>query len=148
MACHTRFELRPVPATQHQEIRLEEELAPAVLDACFTLWREYSDLSERAPSAFAVCEDELLSWYAELQYKTRGAGKCSNCRTAVRHALKVRVECSGGSTRTYVCLCTRCLVAEEALADRVLYRVAGRWIESRHAREKAERRSGSMKQAA
>jgi hypothetical protein len=100
------------------------------------LTRNNQALSETAPMAFPECERDWLAWYAELQYKTRGGGKCSQCRAPVRHALKVRAERTDGSTRTYVCLCTRCLVAEEALSTRVLYLVAGYWMESRQARER------------
>ena len=142
-----RFELQRLSATHRKNVRLEEELAPAVLEAGAALWREYSELSEASPAAFPVCGSELLAWYAELQYKTRGGSKCSQCRAPVRHALKVRAEREDGSTRTYVCLCTRCLVAEEALAKRVLYRVAGQWVEKRRTREKAARRQ-RRKQAA
>jgi hypothetical protein len=104
------------------------------------------NLSETVPAVFFECEHDWLVWYAEMQYKTRGGGKCSQCRAPVRHALKIRAERTDGSTRTYVCLCTRCLVAEEALSTRVLYLVAGHWMESRQVRERTARRT--RKQAA
>ncbi len=110
---------------------LETELGPAILDACSSLLREYSELSQAAPAAFAICERELLAWYGELQYKTRGAGRCSSCRCSVRHALKVRAERHDGSTRTYVSLCTRCMISEEAVSHRLLLMVEGRWHEFR-----------------
>jgi hypothetical protein len=130
MASHPRLQSQPAPYAHFRQAQLEEELGSAVLDACFSLWREYSELSEHAPAAFPVCEHDLLAWYAELQYKTRGGGRCSQCRAPVRHALKVRADRYDGSTRTYLCLCTRCLVAEEAQSIRVLYRVASRWVET------------------
>ena len=113
---------------------LESEFGPAILDTCSNLLREYSELAKTAPAAFAGCEHELVSWYGELQYKTRGSGRCSKCRCAVRHALKVRAERNDGSTRTYVCLCTRCMVAEEADSDRLHLMVDGRWLQYRAAR--------------
>ena len=139
MASHPRLELQPAELTPNQPAHLEEELGPAVLDACFSLWREYSELSEKAPSAFPQCEQELLTWYAELQFKTRGGWRCSQCGTPVRHALKVRAERCDTSTRTYLCLCTRCLVAEEALSWHVLYRMGGEWVASRRQGAAAER---------
>jgi hypothetical protein len=131
MATLPALEIEPVRLESTQKTRLEDELGSAVLDACFSLWREYSELSETAPSAFPVCEQDLLFWYAELQFKTRGGGRCSQCGSPVRHALKVRAERHDGSTRTYVCLCTRCLVSEEALSVRVQFRFASQWVESR-----------------
>jgi hypothetical protein len=122
---------QPAQLQFNQQTCLEDELGPAVLEACCSLWREYSELSGTAPTAFPVCEQALLLWYAELQFRTRGGGRCSECGSPVRHALKVRAERHDGSTRTYLCLCTRCLVAEEALAGQVLFRVAGQWVESR-----------------
>ena len=133
------------PATHYAS--LEAELAPAILDTCSTLLREYSELAKAAPVAFAACEHELMSWYGELQYKTRGAGRCSLCRCSVRHALKVRAERTDGSTRTYVCLCTRCMVAEEADSFRLLLMVDGRWLESR-AHAKRQHHERPLKQAA
>lgn len=138
MASRSRFKLQPVALTPNEDVRLEVELGPDIRDAGFALWREHS---EAAPPSFPVCERDWLAWYAELQYKMRGGGKCSQCRAPVRHALKVRAERTDGSTRTYVCLCTRCLVAEEALSTRVLYRVAGHWTESRHGRDRTGRRT-------
>ena len=125
------LEPQPALSNPHKQALLEEELGSAVLDACFSLWQEYSQLSERAPSAFPVCGEELLGWYAELQYKTRGGGRCSQCRAPVRHALKIRADRQDGSTRTYLCLCTRCLVAEEAVSHRILHRVSSHWVEVR-----------------
>jgi len=137
MADHTRFKVPPLGLTPGQNPRLEQELGSAVLDAGLALWREYSHLCQEAPESFSECSHDLLSWYAELQYKTRGGGKCSQCHAVVRHALKVRAERTDGSTRTYLCLCTRCLVAEETLSTRVLHQVAGHWVEGRPARKKS-----------
>jgi hypothetical protein len=101
--------------------------------------QNHENLSETGRAAFPECDRDWLAWYAELRYQTCGGGKCSLCRTPVRHALKVRAERTDGSTRTYVCLCTRCLIAEEALSTRVLYLVAGRWTLSRQPRERTAR---------
>lgn len=125
------LEPHPAPSNPQKQALLEEELGSAVLEACFSLWREYSELSQTAPSAFPVCGEELVGWYAELQYKTRGGGRCSQCRAPVRHALKIRAERHDGSTRTYLCLCTRCLIAEEAVSHHILHRVATHWVEVR-----------------
>jgi hypothetical protein len=131
MAAHSRLKVVRHGLTPDQNPRLEQELGPAVLDAGLALWREYSHLCESAPESFPECSRDLLTWYAELQYKTRGGGKCSLCGAVVRHALKVRAERTDNSTRTYLCLCTRCLVAEETLSHRVLHQVAGHWVEGR-----------------
>lgn len=131
MASQPNPETQPLTVEPNQQTRLEEELGPAVLDACFSLWREYSELSELAPSAFPLCEHDLLSWYAELQFRMRGGRRCSQCGAPVRHALKIRAERHDGSTRTYLCLCTRCLIAEGAVSGRVLFRVAEQWVERR-----------------
>jgi hypothetical protein len=134
MASHPGLELQPLTLESqepNQQTSLEHELGPAVLDACSSLWREYAELSAMAPSAFPVCEQDLLDWYAELQFKTLGGSRCSLCGASVRHALKVRAERPDGSTRTYLCLCTRCLIAEEAVCGRVLFRVANQWVQAR-----------------
>jgi hypothetical protein len=116
MARKSRFELHPSASTPNKK-----------------------DLSETASAPFPVLERELLARYAELQYKTRGGGKCSQCRAPVRHALRIRAERADGGARSYVCLCARCLVAEEALSTRVLYQVAGQWVESRQPRKRNAR---------
>jgi hypothetical protein len=144
----TRLKLVPLELTPDCNPRLEQELGSAVLDAGLALWREYSHLCEAAPDSFPECGRDLLTWYAELQYKTRGGGKCSQCGAVVRHALKVRAERTDGSTRTYLCLCTRCLVAEETLSHVVLHQVAGHWVEGRHKRKKSSEITPSRKQAA
>lgn len=131
MASQPGLEPQPLTLQPNQQTRLEEELGPAVMEACFSLWREYSELSEMAPTAFHVCERDLLYWYAELQFRTRGGRRCSQCGAPVRHALKIRAERHDGSTRTYLCLCTRCLIAEEAVSGRVLFRIAEQWVETR-----------------
>ena len=136
MASHSGLKLQPIALTPNRNVRPENALGRAALNADIALWREFSDLSEAAPAAVPVCERALLSWYAELQYKMRGGGKCSQCRAPVRHALRIRAEQTDSSNRTYLCLCTRCLVAEEALSARVLYRVAGHWVERRHPRKR------------
>lgn len=141
MARKSRLEPQRIALAPNKNVCRDEKLESAVLDPGSARWREYSTLMKTALAAIPVCGLDLLAWYGELQYKTRGPGKCSQCRAPVRHALKVRAERTDGSTRTYVCLCTRCLVAEESLSTRVLYRVAGRWVESQHAREKAARRT-------
>ncbi len=128
------------PSHNQLQQRMEDELGPAILEACNSLWREYTGRSEKAPAEFAVGKQDLLNWYAELQFKIRGPGKCSQCRAPVRHALKVRAEHPDGSVRTYLCLCTRCLVAEEALSDRLRYRIGSEWVERP---AKATRKSAS-----
>src|SRR5947209_7387653 len=67
---------------------LEHELAPAVLDACRSLWQEFADLSALDPRAFCNDEHELLRWYAELHFRLgSGGGRCVECGAHVRHAL-------------------------------------------------------------
>jgi len=118
---------RGVRANGHRD--LEHELGPAVLDACRCIWREFVELSSLDPQSFADDEQELLRWYAELQFRLgTGGGHCDECGAHVRHALPMRAEI-GDSVRDYHCLCTRCLVAVEHEADRIWYTVAGRHIE-------------------
>ena len=109
---------------------LELELAPAVLDACRNLWREFSELSCIEPGSFCDQEHELLRWYAELQFRLgAGGGRCVECRAHVRHALPIRAEILGGSVREFLCLCTRCVVAVEHAASRMWYMIEDKLIE-------------------
>ncbi len=109
---------------------LEHELAPAVLDACRSLWREFAELSCLDPDMFSEDEHELLRWYAELQFRLgAGGGRCVECRAHVRHALPIRAELMDGSAREFLCLCTRCLVAVEHEADRMWYVLGDKLIE-------------------
>lgn len=117
---------RGTPAPQRS---LEEELGPAVLDACRAIWSEFVELSSFEPRSFGDDEQELLHWYAELQFRLgAGGGRCSECGAHVRHALPMRVEMED-SILDFRCLCTRCMVAFEQQAERMWYTVAGRFIE-------------------
>lgn len=114
----------------HRPRDLERELAPAVLDACHLVWKEFAELSGSDPSAFPDDEQDLLRWYAELQFRLGGGGgRCVECRAHVRHALPLRAEMSNGSIREFLCLCTRCVVAIEHDADRIWYMVGDQRIE-------------------
>lgn len=109
---------------------LELELAPAILDACRSLWREFADLASLDPQTFCEDEHELLRWYAELQFRLgAGGGRCAECRAHVRHALPIRAEMPDGCVREFLSLCTRCLVAIEYDAVRVWYRMGDKLIE-------------------
>ena len=109
---------------------LELELAPSVLDACRSLWREFADLGSVDPDRFCEDENELLRWYAELQFRVgAGGGRCAECRAHVRHALPIRAEMPDGGVREFLCLCTRCLVAMEYEAIRIWYRLDDKLIE-------------------
>ncbi len=109
---------------------LELELAPAVLDACRSLWREFADLAALDPNTFSDHEHELLRWYAELQFRLgAGGGHCAECRAHVRHALPIRAEMLDGHVREYLCLCTRCVVAIEYEAIRMWYMIGDKLIE-------------------
>ncbi len=145
MALPHRLPLQLVTTSVTSPLPQEAELAPAMLHVCTSLLREYLALPTPARVAFAGCEHELLSWYGELQYQMRGAGRCSSCRCSVRHALKIRSEREEGSTRTFLCLCTRCMVAEEADAERLLVLVDGHWLEYR---ANATRRQETLEPAA
>ncbi len=120
---------------------LEIELAPAVLDACRSLWREFTDLASLDPDTFCEDEHELLRWYAELQFRLGAGGRCAECRSHVRHALPVRVEMPDGAVREFPCLCTRCLVAVEYGAARIWYRVDDKLIEHRISRGRVLRKA-------
>jgi hypothetical protein len=98
---------------------LEQELVPAVLEHCRFLSEEYASLARTAPAAFPFEDRDLLAWYAELKYKLSGGGHCTICRAHVRHAVPVTSERADNITVIYACLCTRCLVAEEAISRRV-----------------------------
>jgi hypothetical protein len=56
----------------------------------------------------------LISLQAELNYRQDGGGRCSECRTPVRHLVRVVARKTDGSSREFQCLCTRCLEAERA----------------------------------
>ena len=109
---------------------LELELAPAILDACRSLWREFAELSSLDPYTFSDQEHELLRWYAELNFRLgTGGGRCVECNAHVRHALPIRAETLDGSMREFLCLCTRCLVAVEYDAIRIWYVIDNKPVE-------------------
>ena len=70
----------------------------------------------------------LIFHHAELNYKLFGGGRCSLCNSAVRHIISVAVEKNGRETR-HQCLCTRCLVGERALSQRVILRLGRAAVE-------------------
>jgi hypothetical protein len=72
---------------------------------------------------------KALTSYAELQYKTRGGGRCAICRSSVRHVLPVTVEHTDGSVVQHDGLCTRCLEAEKAQAKKVTIKVGNTSLE-------------------
>lgn len=74
---------------------------------------------------------------AEIGFKTEGGSHCSVCRSHVRHAVQVVCQRPDGASVTFDCLCTRCLVAEEARSSKVLLRFGGMAIESKGSRRKA-----------
>ena len=109
---------------------LELELAPAVLDTCRSLWREFADLATINPGTFCHDDYELLRWYAELQFRLgAGGGRCVECRAHVRHAVCIRAEMLDGCMREFLCLCTRCLVAVEHDANRMWSVIEDKLIE-------------------
>lgn len=79
---------------------------------------------------------ESLSHHAELNFKLNGGKHCPVCNAHVRHVIEVVVE-KGAETKTYECLCTRCLEAERASADRVTLKL-GRGKVELHKREPGE----------
>lgn len=119
---HPQSELRPRRS-------LENELGPAVLDACRSLWSEFVELASVDPESFSDNEHELLRWYAEVQFQLgSGGSRCAECRAHVRQAIPIRVEIAD-AVRDFRCLCTRCIVGFEHEADRMWYTVAGKLIE-------------------
>ena len=78
------------------------------------------EVLEKAPTLPAeVAHILVLRTTAELKYQLHGGTKCQLCRSHVRHALYVTSHYADNLTRTFRALCTRCMVAEEALAKRV-----------------------------
>ncbi len=128
--------------SSQQDHRLEDELAPAVLDACRSLWIEFTELSRLDPLMFSENERELLRWYAEQEFRLgAGGSRCVACRAHVRHALPIRAEAGDGSVREFLSLCTRCLVALEYESDRIWYVVGDRLIEHYVPRRRANRKA-------
>jgi hypothetical protein len=71
----------------------------------------------------------LLSCYAELQFKLNGGSKCPLCRAAVRHVVPVIAENTDGSSQEYSCLCTRCFEAERAVHAKLIMQVGEARVE-------------------
>src|SRR5437764_1277718 len=65
----------------------------------------------------------LLSCYAELQYKLNGGSKCSICRSTVRHVVPVFVQRLDGHEDSYGCLCTRCFEGERAQSTSIRLKI-------------------------
>lgn len=61
----------------------------------------------------------LLRSTAELRYQLHGGAKCQLCCAHVRHVLYVTCQYAENLSRVFHSLCTRCLVAEEAVAQSV-----------------------------
>ena len=88
------------------------------------------DSSERAR--------ELITSYAELQFRRTGGGRCQTCRATVRHVLPINVVRADGSHVTFDCLCHRCLQGERATAKSMEIAVGmARWVVKRERREKS-----------
>jgi hypothetical protein len=71
----------------------------------------------------------LLSCYAELQYKLNGGGRCHLCRAAVRHVVPVNAERENGTVDTYTCLCTRCFEGERARSHKMVLQIGDARVE-------------------
>ncbi|MDP9266750.1 MAG: hypothetical protein M3P27_00305 [Acidobacteriota bacterium] len=85
---------------------------------------EYLSALDRASSsALPEKRRTLLAAYAEFRYQTGGGTHCTTCRAPVRHAMTVEVQRANGETANFAALCTRCLEAEKAQAQRVTLRV-------------------------
>ncbi len=113
-----------------------QELGLYILEKCREVVDEYSELSRHAPDAFPFCEQDLVTWYAEIHYKLLGAGHCSLCGAHVRHALPVVAELDENTVILHTCLCSHCMAAQESAARRVvvcLHRPVFTWPASEEA---------------
>lgn len=79
--------------------------------------------SDSDPDSFASDLDRLY-FHAEMHFLRQGGSKCAMCHAHVRHVVEVSSFRPEGK-QVFPCLCTRCLVAEEARSSRVVLRFEG-----------------------
>jgi hypothetical protein len=61
----------------------------------------------------------IMRAQAELLFHITGGAKCEKCPAHVRHVMRVTSVHKDGGVFDYHALCTRCLVAEEAVAEQI-----------------------------
>lgn len=79
---------------------------------------------------------QLISSYAELQYRLNGGGRCPVCRAHVRHVVPVSVTHQDGRQHHFPCLCQRCLQGEQATAKSVVLHLGQSSWEVAHRRKR------------
>lgn len=82
-------------------------------------------------------DHQRLLHYAELRFQKQGGGRCAVCSAHVRHVLRV-ISLRPEGSKEFACLCTRCLVAEEARSPRVLLRINGLSVDSPGSRQQRD----------
>jgi hypothetical protein len=82
---------------------------------------------------------QLISSYAELQYRLNGGSRCPVCHTHVRHVVPVFVVREDGREGRFPCLCQRCLQAEQATAKSVVMHLGDSKWEVAHRRKRPQK---------
>jgi hypothetical protein len=85
--------------------------------------QDYLEALADSAAAVAPSGKKLLFGYAELKYRMAGGGRCTLCRTPVRHVVPVFSKREDGESVAYDCLCQRCLLGEVAMATEVELRI-------------------------
>jgi hypothetical protein len=119
-----------IPQDDGTRSKLESSLASLVLEMCWSLWEEFSALAASLPPHSALRDRELLRWYEETHYKLSGGGKCAVCHAHVRNVVPVKAEHKDGKLVEYSSLCTRCLMAEKAVSEKVWLQIGSAQLDA------------------
>ena len=82
--------------------------------------QQFLEAVAETPDRGITREERILLSFAEVQFQIRGGSQCAVCHAAVRLVIPVHSNRMDGSTAEFACLCTRCLTAERAVANRVV----------------------------
>ena len=115
----------------------EETLIPTNIHHPQVL-QDYLEALAEAAEAASPQDHKLLFGFAEMKYRMVGGGKCSICRSHVRHVVPVFAKREDGQEITYDCLCQRCLLGEVGLAAEVELRIGDARVRYTRDAEKPE----------
>ena len=105
--------------------------------------QEYLEvLADGQPRDSAQRARDLITSYAEVQFKRAGGSRCQVCRASVRHVLPVKITRGDGTVVKFTCMCHRCLQGERATATAVEIKLGrSNWVLKKPEPEKRKKRA-------